>query len=54
MAQAKTLQSTSEVRFNRFMALVYLVMAVGLAVTALVSTYVSSNPASMKRILYDP
>jgi len=53
VAQAKTLQATSEVRFNRFMALVYLVMAVGLAVTALVSTYVSNNPALMKRILYD-
>lgn len=53
MAQAKTLQATSEVRFNRFLALVYFVMAIGLVVTALVSTSVSNNPELMKRILYD-
>jgi FtsH-binding integral membrane protein len=54
MAQARTVQAASEVRFNRFLALVYLVMAVGMAVTALVSTSVSTNPALMKRILFDP
>jgi uncharacterized protein len=54
MAQAKTLPAATEVRFNRFLALVYLVMAAGMAITALVSTWVSSNPELMKRILYDP
>lgn len=54
MTQAKTLQATSEVRFNRFLALVYLVMAVGMAITALVATSVSTNEELMKRILFDP
>ena len=54
MAQARAIQASSEVRFNRFLAAVYLVMAVGMAITALVSTSVSSNPALMKRILFDP
>ena len=54
MAQAKTLQATSEVRFNRFLAMVYLVMAVGMAITAMIATSVSTNQALMKRILFDP
>lgn len=55
MAQAKTLtRATSEVRFNRFLALVYLVMAIGMAITALVATSVSTNEELMKRILFDP
>ena len=54
MAQAKAIPATSAVRFNRFMALVYLVMAVGMAVTALVATSVSNNQALMKRILFSP
>jgi FtsH-binding integral membrane protein len=54
MAQVRTLQATSEVRINRFLALVYLVMAVGMAITAAVATSVSTNPALMKRILFDP
>ena len=54
LTQAKTLQVTSEVRFNRFLALVYLVMAVGMAITALVATSVSTNEELMKRILFDP
>lgn len=55
MAQAKTLPITgSAVRFNRFLALVYLVMAAGMVVTALVATSVSTNPELMKRILYYP
>ncbi len=41
-------------RFNRFLALVYLVMAVGMAITALVATSVSTNEELMKRILFDP
>ena len=54
MAQAMTLKATSEVRFNRFLALVYLVMAVGMAITAWVATSVSSNEELIKRILLDP
>jgi FtsH-binding integral membrane protein len=54
MAQARTLTATSTVRFNRFLALVYLVMAAGMAVTALVASSVSSNPDFMKRLLVSP
>jgi len=54
MTQARTLPAMSEVRFNRFLALVYLVMAVGMAITAWVATSVSSNEELMKRILFDP
>lgn len=54
MAQARTVQATSAVRFNRFLALVYLVMAAGMVITALISTYVSRNPDLWKRIIYDP
>jgi FtsH-binding integral membrane protein len=54
MAHASTLQASSQVRFNRFLASVYLVMALGMAITAFVATSVSSNPAMMKRILFDP
>lgn len=54
MTQARTLPATSEVRFNRFLALVYLVMAAGMAITALVATSVSTNVALMKQILYNP
>jgi len=54
MAQARALPATSAVRFNRFLALVYLVMAAGMTITALVSTSVSNNPDLMKRILYYP
>lgn len=54
MAQARTLHATSEARFNRFLALVYLVMAVGMAITAWVAQAVSTNEEFMKRILYNP
>src|SRR4030042_2546291 len=54
MAQARGIPTTSAVRFNRFLALVYLVMAVGMTITALVSTSVSTNPELMKRILFYP
>jgi FtsH-binding integral membrane protein len=54
MAQARAIPAASEVRFNRFLALVYLVMAVGMAITAWVASSVSSNPALTKRILFDP
>lgn len=54
MAQAVAVKAATEVRFNRFLALVYLVMALGLGVTALVSSWVYSNEALMRRILVDP
>jgi len=54
MAQASTMQVTSEVRFNRFLALVYLVMSLGLAITALVSSAVSTNEELVRRIIFNP
>jgi hypothetical protein len=54
MAQARAIPATSAVRFNRFLALVYLVMAAGMAVTAWVASSVSTNEQLMKRILFDP
>jgi FtsH-binding integral membrane protein len=54
MTRATTVQAAGDVRFNRFLAGVYLVMAVGLAVTAVVSSWVSTNEALLKRIFYDP
>ena len=54
MAQARAVPAASEVRVNRFLALVYLVMAIGMVITALVSTSVSTNPDLTKRILFDP
>ena len=52
MAQARTIQATSAVRFNRFLALVYLVMAAGMAITAWVAKSVGDNPEVTTRILY--
>jgi hypothetical protein len=54
MAQARAVPAATEVRFNRFLALVYLVMAVGMAVTAWVASSVSNNEELIKRILFDP
>jgi uncharacterized protein len=54
MAQARALPATSAVRFNRFLALVYLVMAIGMAITAWVASSVAANPELMKRILFYP
>jgi FtsH-binding integral membrane protein len=55
MAQARAIPTAkSEVRFNRFLALVYLAMAAGMAVTAWVATSVSTNEELMRRILYNP
>jgi hypothetical protein len=48
------MQVTSEVRFNRFLALVYLVMSLGLAITALVSSAVSTNEELVRRIIFNP
>jgi len=52
--QARPVTAGSAVRFNRFLAAVYLVMALGMAITALVSSAVSTNPEFMKRILFYP
>lgn len=54
MAQATTLQAASQVRVNRFLALVYLVMAFGMGITALVSTWVASNEDLLLRIAFNP
>jgi FtsH-binding integral membrane protein len=54
MTRAATMQAASEVKFNRFLAGVYLVMAVGLAITALVSSWVSNNEALMLRLFTSP
>lgn len=51
MATARTaVAPMSAVRFNRFLGGVYLIMAGGLAITALVSTWVSTNQALLLRI----
>ena len=54
MAQASTLSAATEVRFNRFLALVYMIMALGMVITAWAATSVSNNEELMKRILYNP
>jgi FtsH-binding integral membrane protein len=54
MAQARTMTAATEVRFNRFLALVYLLMAVGMAITGWVASAVYNNPDLIKRILFDP
>jgi uncharacterized protein len=54
MAQAKAVPAISDVRFNRFLASVYLVMAIGMVVTALVSSSVSTNVEFMKKLLFNP
>ncbi len=54
MAQATAIKAAGEVRFSRFLALVYLVMAVGLGVTAFVSSQVSTNEDLIRRIIFDP
>ncbi|MCK4724833.1 MAG: Bax inhibitor-1/YccA family protein [Anaerolineales bacterium] len=54
MTQAKAVQTQSDVKFNRFLALVYLVMSLGLAITALVFSAVSSNEDFVRRIIFNP
>jgi FtsH-binding integral membrane protein len=54
MAKATTMQAKSEVRINRFMALTYLIMALGMVVTAFVATEVSNNKQLVTRIIFDP
>ena len=54
MAQAAAVMPAAEVRVNRFLAQVYLIMSLGLVVTALVATWVSSNVRLLLRIAADP
>ena len=54
MAKTATMQAKSEVRINRFLALVYMIMALGMIVTALVASQVSSNKELVTRIMIDP
>jgi len=54
MAKATTMQTASDVRINRYLALVYLIMALGMLVTALVATQVSTNEELIMRIMFDP
>jgi uncharacterized protein len=54
MAQAAVAMSTTEVRVNRFLAQVYLIMSLGLVVTALVATWVSTNARLLFRVATDP
>jgi FtsH-binding integral membrane protein len=53
MEQARTLQASSQLRVNRFLAQVYFLMAFGMAITALVATWVSTNEALLRRVLFD-
>ncbi len=54
MARAAAVRPVPEVRVNRFLAQVYLIMSLGLVVTALVSTWVSGNVRLLFRIAADP
>jgi FtsH-binding integral membrane protein len=54
MARAAAVRPVSEVRVNRFLAQVYLIMSLGLVVTALVATWVSGNVRLLFRIAADP
>jgi hypothetical protein len=54
-ARAKTAAAPmSAVRFNRFLAGVYLIMSAGLAITALVASWVATNEALLLRIATSP
>ena len=54
MAQATAVSPVSEVRLNRFMAQVYLIMAVGLVVTGLTAAWTSTSLARMLNIALRP
>ena len=51
---AAAVPAVSQVRFGRFLALVYLIMSVGMLVTAFVAQSVSDNPEFIKRTLFNP
>ena len=54
MAHSAVATPATEVRVNRFLAQVYLIMSLGLVVTALVATWVSHNVRLLFRIAADP
>jgi len=54
MAQATAVAPVSDVRINRFMAQVYLLMAVGLVTTALTATWTSNSLARMINLAIRP
>ncbi|MGD8474793.1 MAG: Bax inhibitor-1 family protein, partial [Anaerolineae bacterium] len=54
MARAAATSPATEVRVNRFLAQVYLIMSLGLVVTALVAAWVSTNLRLQFRIAADP
>jgi FtsH-binding integral membrane protein len=54
MAQAQAIPVAKPIAFNRYMALIYLTMALGLAITAAVSQGVYANEDLMLRILFNP
>jgi len=54
MAQASAVAPVSEARVNSFIAQVFLVMSIGLLITALVSTWVSTNLRALWRINSNP
>jgi FtsH-binding integral membrane protein len=54
MAQAQAIPVARPIAFNRYMALIYLTMALGLAITAAVSQGVYANEDLMLRILFNP
>ena len=54
MAQARAIPVAKPVAFNRYLGLIYLTMALGLGITAIVSTSVSTNPDMIRRILFNP
>jgi hypothetical protein len=53
MAQAQAIPIAKPVAFNRYMALIYLTMALGLAITAAVSQAVYANEELMYRIMFN-
>lgn len=54
MTQAGTLSTVSETRINTFMAQVYLLMSVGMIVTALVATWVTNSLRLQYALLSSP
>ena len=54
MAQAQAIPIARPIAFNRYLALIYLTMALGLAITAAVSQGVYANEDLMLRILFNP
>ena len=54
MARAAAVEPVTEVTVSRFLARVYLLMSLGLVVTAVVSAWVSTNQRLLLRVAVDP